>query len=319
MPVLTDLPRTRFLPLPDGEMRACGFEIEFGGLNADEAAAAVQSLVGGTVHTRGVKVTLRDTELGKIEIYPDSAFASKLETYGLMPLVTGVVPIELVTEPLHEDQLGRFAELCDVLSHAGATGTREGVFLGYGLHLNIALTSEDAADMARIATAFALMDDSWRAAGAVDVSRRLTPFVSAFPRKFIDWLVENPEPSLEALRDAVLTYSATRNRALDLLPALAALSDCDELVPGEKLKPRPAFHTRIPDARLGDERWSVAVEWNRWVIVERVANHPKLMAALRTAWRQHRAAWFKLRTHWPQTFERLVKRHAPELAAPQGA
>ncbi|MEL6913584.1 MAG: amidoligase family protein [Pseudomonadota bacterium] len=313
MPLLSDLPRDRFLPLPEGADRACGFEIEFGGINVDDAACVARDLLGGTIDMRGVTATLKDTDLGSIEIYPDSAFASKLESYGLMPLVTGVVPVELVTEPLTEDQLTQFDALCTALAAAGATGTREGVFLGYGLHLNIALTSRKADDMARIATAFALMDDSWRAAGAVDLSRRLTPFVSPFPRKLVDWLVATPEPELVELRKAVLRHSATRNRALDLLPAIAALSDCEELVPGEKLKPRPAFHTRLPDARLGDDRWSVALEWNRWVMVEHVANHTRLMPALRKAWQRHRADWFKFRAQWPRTFERLVSRHAPEL------
>ena len=48
-------------------------------------------------------------------------------------------------------------------------------------------------------------------------------------------------------------------------------------LPGEKIRGRPTFHYRMPDARVSDPGWSIAPDWNRWVAVERLAaDRPRL-------------------------------------------
>ncbi|MEM6354465.1 MAG: amidoligase family protein, partial [Pseudomonadota bacterium] len=71
----------------------------------------------------------------------------------------------------------------------------------------------------------------------------------------------------------------TRNRPLDLLPILADL-DADRVraaLPSEKIKPRPAYHYRLPDCRIDDAAWSPRDEWLRWLAVERLAANSALL------------------------------------------
>jgi hypothetical protein len=37
------------------------------------------------------------------------------------------------------------------------------------------------------------------------------------------------------------------------------------------MKPRPAFHYRLPNCMVDEPHWTVAREWNTWVAVERLA------------------------------------------------
>ena len=65
------------------------------------------------------------------------------------------------------------------------------------------------------------------------------------------------------------------------MPLLAYV--CEDRVravlPNEKIRARPTFHYRLPDARVSDPGWSIAPDWNRWVVVERLAaDRPRLDA-----------------------------------------
>ena len=39
-----------------------------------------------------------------------------------------------------------------------------------------------------------------------------------------------------------------------------------------RVKSRPTYHYRLPDADLSDPSWTAVTEWNRWVGVERLAD-----------------------------------------------
>ena len=39
-----------------------------------------------------------------------------------------------------------------------------------------------------------------------------------------------------------------------------------------RIKPRPTFHYRLPNAQVSDSLWSLAEDWNRWVVVETLAD-----------------------------------------------
>ena len=76
-------------------------------------------------------------------------------------------------------------------------------------------------------------------------------------------------------RDAVKPVTpATRKRALDLLPLLAHLDEerVRSVLPHEKIGSRPVFHYRLPHAHLSDPTWSIMPDWNRWLLVERLAS-----------------------------------------------
>jgi hypothetical protein len=41
------------------------------------------------------------------------------------------------------------------------------------------------------------------------------------------------------------------------------------------VKPRPAFHYRLPNCLIDEPDWTLAREWNTWVTVEQLASDPE--------------------------------------------
>ena len=156
----------------------------------------------------------------------------------------------------------------------------------------MALAGLDLDGIQPVLTAFALVEDWMRARMRLDPSRRLLPFVDTYPTVLLDRLCD-PETTwtLARLISAYLETAPTRNHALDVLPVFKQIDAARvvDAVPAMKAKSaRPAWHYRLPDCRIDQEGWSVALEWNRWCWVERVAADPVLMRRLVTAWRDYR-------------------------------
>ena len=99
---------------------------------------------------------------------------------------------------------------------------------------------------------------------------------------------------LERLIDDYLRHNPTRNRALDLLPVLAHL-DRDRVLSqaeGKHLvKPRPAFHYRLPNCMVDEADWTLASEWNRWVMVERLAGDPERLGRMSRRYLADESRW----------------------------
>ncbi len=94
-------------------------------------------------------------------------------------------------------------------------------------------------------------------------------------------------PGMERLIDDYLAQNPTRNRALDLLPAMAYADPARVLARvgrPDLVKPRPAYHYRLPNSLVGDPVWTIAAEWNRWVQVERLAADGPRLAGMTEAW-----------------------------------
>ncbi len=294
-----------FLPLPLGTDRRAGVEIEFGGLTETEAARIARDTLGGETMASGDhELRLTGSMLGDLEIYLDTALRDRLDgplaEIGL-DLSRTVVPIEIVTPPLTFDQLPQVDHLCAALRTAGAIGTRDGIFLGFGLHLNPEIPGPGIADLLPTLTAYALLEDRLRYGGEMDVARRVLPFSDPFPRGFVDCLAGARDWTLDDLFDACLSHNATRNRGLDMLPVLAHLDEdrvAQALDGLGAISARPAWHYRLPDCRIDEPAWSVAAEWNRWVLVERIAADADVLDRLKTAWQDHRAALTTLRPDW---------------------
>jgi hypothetical protein len=84
-----------------------------------------------------------------------------------------------------------------------------------------------------------------------------------------------------------LERNPTRNRPLDWLPLFAHLNkDLVFEYPVEKdlIKPRPTLHYRLPSSLIDDPSWSIATEWNKWVIIDDLAANlvisPELLSSL---------------------------------------
>jgi len=313
------IPKDHFWPLPkpkthNGKPRRTGVEIEFTNLTETETAEIVQNLWGGRIDAETAhEVTVHDTELGTVRIELDFALRDRTGSIiadKLLQWSRAVVPIEIVTAPLREDELPRVETLIDALVAAGAEGSQDGVLYGFGVHLNTEIAGGTAADILPVVRAYALMEDWLRAIDPVDPSRRLLPFVDPWPRRLIDVLaVDGPSWGLDDLAQFYADLTPTRNRGLDLLPLLDHLRGeiIAETIDKEKLKGgRPTYHYRLPEARLGAADWSLAYEWNRWILLERVAENPSLLNELAEKWVDHRSALTSLRSDWAKTVNEIL-------------
>ena len=296
-----------------GEARRVGVEIELTGLPEAEVAEVAADVLGGAVdESSPTSYTVSDTALGDIEIILDTRFRTQIEERSPdigLTLARTVVPVEIVTPPILPEEIVRLDDLREALRRRGAVGTRDGVLLGLGVHLNVAVAGESLGDVMPVLTAFALLEDVLRAERKVDWTRRLLPFTDPYPRALIDGLVDRPPADMTGLMELYLSETPTRNRGLDMLPFFAHLAPerVAQAIPrGKSTSPRPAYHYRLPDCLIDEPDWTLALEWNRWVRIERVAETPELLDALCGAWRQHRGSWTTVRPDWAKTAAAVV-------------
>lgn len=291
---------------PEGKPRHVGVEIELAGLTETQTAGIVQAAWGGKVRPDSAhELSLSGSRFGDVGIELDIVLRDKaggLIADKLLDWSRAVVPVEIVTAPLLPSDLVAVDRLIGDLVAAGAEGSQDGILYGFGLHLNPAVAGETPADILPVVRAYALLEDWLRAVDPVDLSRRLLPFVDPWPAALVDALAAGgADWGLDQLLDTYARHSPTRNHGLDLLPLLQHLRP-DELarsVPPDMLKGgRPTYHYRLPEARLGAQGWSVVYEWNRWVLIERVAADKALLAHLAGLWADHRKALTGLRSDW---------------------
>lgn len=289
------------LPRPrrrDGRMRRVGVEIEFGGLAEAAVAKIAAATLGGAIHEVGPHaLEVRDSEIGDIRIELDTKYRDRrgaVAEIGL-DLARAVVPVEIVTPPLPPAAFARLEGLRAALHHAGATGSRGGLLLGFGVHFNPEVRSETVADILPVLRAYALLEDWLRARMPIDPTRRLLPFVDRYPPDLLDALAARDAADWPLARviGVYLDHVGSRNHGLDCLPLFAHLDRATvQAALGEAgLKgARPAWHFRLPDCRIDEPDWRLAEGWGLWCAVERAAIRPALLERLAAAWRDRRAA-----------------------------
>ncbi len=307
-----------FAPLPqplnaDRVPRLVGVEIEFGGLAESHAATLCADFLNG----RAVQVDshiwrVEDSDLGTLDIYLDiflrKAQQSRLRDAAL-DLGREVVPVEIVTEPLDLDGLARLDALREALCAGGALGSGAGWFFGFGVHLNIEIASDSDADIVRPLLAYALVEDWLRADNPIDEARRVLPFTDPYPTDFVRALIKaGPEATREHVTALYLELTPSRNRGLDMLPIFAHF-DPDRIASAidDKTSARPTFHFRLPDSRIDDADWSLASEWNRWRLVERVAQDSALLDRLAQAWDDDHGLVTLSRQSWAARSGRILQ------------
>ncbi len=290
----------------NGAPRRVGIEIECGGLREERVAELVAEMFGGEVAKTGAYMrSVRGSEIGDVEILLDTALRDAVESEVAragLDWGRAVIPVEVVTEPILPADIAKIDALCDRLAAAGAMGTQDGVLLGFGVHLNVALTGTGIDDVLPGLTAFALIEDWMRGRMRLDPSRRLLPFVDPYPARLLDRLCDPMEAwSMDRLTRIYLDNAASRNYALDILPILKT-ADPDAVVAAvpqmAHKSARPAWHYRLPDCRIDDPDWSVATEWNRWCAVERVAADDELLQRLKRTWRDYRNRTLPIPGQW---------------------
>ena len=279
------------LPQPrnaEGAARRLGIELEFSGLPEDQVAEVIQVATGGTIaRTTGGVWEVDTPDFGRCEVYLDTRFRDDVERMagkGGVDLARLVVPVEWVTAPFDPAHLPAFDAVVAALRNAGAVGSRQGMLLGFGVHLNIEIADAGVDHLWRIVTAYGLIEADLRRTAGIDLSRRVLPFVAPYPDALVDALAAGVPEGVDTLIDIYLTHAPTRNHGLDMLPAFAHLSPGTvegRLTDGTETKPRPAYHFRLPDCRIDEADWSIFAPWSMWRAVEGLAAAPDLFDRLR--------------------------------------
>ncbi|MCC5992224.1 MAG: amidoligase family protein [Rhodobacteraceae bacterium] len=308
------LPHDRFLPLPDhgaaaSAARRVGVEVEFAGLGVAQAADVIARGYGGRRAEEDAReITLNDTALGDVRVELDIALKQHWAEDLAAQLLGDLIPVEVVTQPLAQSDLPRVERLIKTLVASGAVGTGEKLAYGFGIHFNVELSADDGAALVATTRAYALCEDWLRHADPLDPARRILPFVAPFPSGLVAHLAQAKGWGPRDLARAIVVHAPSRHFGLDVLPALQhRCPDALAGVPDDHLKgARPAFHYRLPEARLDEDGWSLSYEWNRWVLIEHVATERDLLAALAEAWAASLAAMTTERRGWAARVEGLI-------------
>lgn len=324
--------RNRFQELPErfqlnfeGKPRHVGVEVEFAAVTARDAAKIVQELYGGELHILDAhRYELTGTDLGDFRCELDfqyahvtpadqdgmSRFSTEFRTAfrELIGDVSALVaPCEIVCPPLELKDLWRLEALRESLHRVGAAGTGEGLLYAFGVHLNPDIVSSDADYLVRMLKAYILMSDLLRDEIQVDTTRWLLKFADPFPPDYQKLVLsEDYWPRVETLIDDYLAYNASRNRELDMLPLFSWI-DADRIqaaLDDSRIKGRPTFHYRLPNACLDDTQWSLASEWNRWCRVEHLAANAEQLADVSAAWFDNNATLMSPR--WADRLKELL-------------
>lgn len=308
--------------------RRIGIEIEYSNLTLDQSADIVVALFGGTV----VKHTSYDykvvgTDLGdftleldlellkKIAADPTFAMLSNLfdDNRSLSRLIENtaatVVPYEIATPPVPLSRIGEIDTLLGRLRLSGALGTSRALQYAFGMHLNIEPPALDVETVLRHFRSFLMLQPWLEQQTEVNITRRISPFISSFDETYVSQVMD---PSYRPERDTFISdyidYHPTRNMALDLLP-LFAYWDAPlvfSLLPDEKIRPRPAFHYRLPNSKVDLFRWRLSDEWFLWEVVEKLAAAPRQFDALNEAFLQNLGDLFGDDAEWVERSHRCV-------------
>lgn len=308
-----ELPRPRDA---DGAVRRVGIEVECGGLTESRVAEFVAQHFGGEItETGSFERKVAGSRIGDVEVMLDTHFRSDAHSKlarAALDLGRAVIPVEFVTEPVSPAAIPEIDALGRALAEAGAFGTDDGLVLGFGLHLNVALPGGGVDAILPTLRAFALTEDWMRTRMPLDTSRRIMPFITSYPAALLDRLCapESAGWTMADLADAYLATVPSRNHGLDVLPILKHFDAqrVEAAVPAMRHKKgRPAWHYRLPDCRIDAPDWSIAAEWARWCRVERLAEDRDLIDALAARWRSYRARSVPIPGRWAGVSREIIE------------
>lgn len=286
---------------PDGSQRRIGIEIEFAALHARDAAELVCRRFGGTLQQEDPhRFAIARTAHGRFTVELDAQYVHPNERLEgleverpwlaevadfvrsvdseasriLGDLAGDLIPCEIVCPPLPWTQLGEVEALYRDLGTAGAAGTDGGLLYAFGLHMNVETAGDSVSDLLPVMKAYLLLSPWLRDDIRVDGTRRVFPFIDPFPGGYIRRICD-PEyrPDMNRFFSDYLAFNDTRNRELDMLPILAELRPArvQASIDDPRIKPRPAFHWRLPNALFGAATAGPIADWHRWITVERLA------------------------------------------------
>ncbi len=289
----------------EGNRRRAGVEIEFAAVSPSRVATRLAELYGGTAEQEDPhRFHIRGTRLGNFLVELDTQYAhrapgevgsSAAGLQGLMETFSNtmrelygdlgslVIPYEVVCPPIDVEQLPELEALLLALREEGAQGTRDNLLHAFGVQFNPDIATRDPQWILAVLKAEILLSEWLRSIISVDMARRILAFADPFPKAYIHIILKDEYwPDIDQLIEDYLIYNPTRNRELDMLPLFLWL-DADRVrrkIPDKLVKPRPTFHYRLPDANIRESRWSLTLEWNRWCVVERLAEDREILAEM---------------------------------------
>lgn len=314
-----------------GEERKIGFEFEFTGVSMEDVAAIIQNLYGGTLQKISTYVfEVTDSALGtfKLELDAQLLREKKYETYlskigirlaefknrqsiedSLKELASSVVPFEIITPPISLSSLTEMNPLLHELRRHQVKGTGSSFLYAFGLHVNPEAPELREKSILNHLRAYVMLDGWIRKDARINISRRLTPFINEYDEKFIHHILQpDYQPGLNELIRDYFAFGNSRNRPLDLLPLFMHINEklTATLISEEITSSRPTYHYRLPNCSLDDETWTLAEEWNRWVLVETLANDNQAIDQYSRAWLKMKSdtligfdqKWIKLMDRW---------------------
>ncbi|MEX0722824.1 MAG: amidoligase family protein [Gracilimonas sp.] len=317
----------------DGNERSVGFEFEFTGVEMEDAAAMVTDLYGGDIEQiSGYEYDIKNTDFGDFSLELDaSLFLNKkyekvLSTIGmdvdklknkdkledtLREMASTVVPFEIITPPIPVSMLRKMDLLVDKLREWKAKGTGSSFFYAFGLHLNPEVPELSAESLTRHLKAYVMLDAWIRKDADINIARKLTPYINEYEMDYIRHILrEEYKPDLETLIKDYFKFKNSRNRPLDMLPVFMFMEKelTTKLLKEELTSARPTFHYRLPNCSIEDLDWSLADEWNRWVLVEELAADEKSLNQYSRAFlNMDEKSVFSMKKKWIKLMDRWVK------------
>lgn len=289
---LPPAPQTR-----EGKERRVGVEVELSGFTYTRFLDVVGEFFGEKPQEVHRYVNKIETDLGPFELELDAEaiknldqelvdvpeFFQSFRTDALELIDSAaekIIPMEIISPPIPLSKLDRIEGLCDHLHQAGAKGSRHAILFAFGLQLNPELPDLEAETIRRYLLAFALLYPWIKSRHQLDISRRFTPYIDAWPARYVRRLMdENYHPDLDTLIADYIKDNPTRNRAMDLMPLFAYLRPglIEKKIGDKRIKARPTLHYRLPDCDIDNPNWHFSTVWNDWVAVEKLANNPEVL------------------------------------------
>lgn len=286
-----------------GQVRRVGVELEMAGVQPLDMAHCIQQVFGGELQrlTR-YEYRVVNSTLGKFVIELDATslkvIGDHFENRGaegielslqtaagdlLTAAAETLVPWEIASPPVPVTQLAELTALFDALRNAGAKGTRSSVVYAFGLHLNPELPALDVDTLLRYLRAFLCLYEWIAAHDDTDLTRRLSNYIDHFARPYILKVIDPAyKPDLHQFMADYIEANPTRNRTLDFLPLFAHLDEAflRAHIADERVKARPTLHYRLPNCDIDNPRWNLDLPWKDWLLVERLAEKPEIIAIM---------------------------------------
>lgn len=312
----------------DGEDRKVGLELEFSGIELHKIAEIIVSIYGGVIiEKHRYHYEVKDTELGTFRVELDARILQKMARQNMDvtfdeqsirksiedvvdKLAKTVVPVEVVMPPLRVSELEKLEQLRTKLQENKAEGTDTSFVHAFGMHINIEVPELAPVSVLNYLKAFIIVYPWLLNILEINISRKISPFVDAFPDKYSRMVIDpSYQPSFQQMIEDYIEYNNTRNRPLDMMPVFGMINNklIRKVMEGEKNDPRPAFHYRLPNSRINEPGWRFEEEWNNWLVVERLASDKAMLEKLSRLYLYRRKQKvIAFRNEWAQTISILL-------------